>query len=533
MMRPWLVAMTFVVGSPAPAPPARVSADLPGPQQLSEHIVEGRLRLTVDDAIRLALLNNTEVRAARVDYEASRYGIERVRGAFDPELTSSFRSTQRRSATTSQLEGALTRSDRNHDAVLGLAQALPTGTQYSLTFNGGRQATNDSFSILNPSYSSTLSLQLTQHLWGDRGPLVGRARIRQATEAEAQARADFETLLAGSIVAAVDRYWAAVAGRESLAVVRKSLDLAEQSYQRDKRALELGALPPLDIYQSESEVATRRLDVIQAQFALKRAEDELRQTIGADLDAQARAMPFDLVEEATPRGDLLRPDFEDALAQALARRPDLVALQHQLASDDTSIRLARTARQPDLSLQGFYTTRGLGGTQLDPDTTPPTVLTRGGLRDALSQLRSLDFPTYGFNVQLGFRLRNRGADADLGSAQAARQRTLYRMRQREQEIALDVRTAIDAVEESKLSMEASRLARDLAQKNLKAEERKYELGERTLFLVLQAQTRLAGAERSLVGAEIAYQRAIVALARATGTLLERYGGALGPGGPGS
>src|SRR5688500_8302306 len=107
MRRPVVVLLTAVLcfrPSAWPQAAVRATAGLPGPEQIAERIVDGRLRLTVDDAVRLTLRNNTAVRAARVEHEASRYGIQRVRGSFDPQVTSSFRSQQRRSATTSQLE---------------------------------------------------------------------------------------------------------------------------------------------------------------------------------------------------------------------------------------------------------------------------------------------------------------------------------------------------------------------------------------------------------------------------------------------
>jgi outer membrane protein len=125
-------------------------------------------------------------------------------------------------------------------------------------------------------------------------------------------------------------------------------------------------------------------------------------------------------------------------------------------------------------------------------------------------------------VILSLPLRNRGAEAELGQARVDRERALYLLREQEQSVALDVQTAIDELGKTKLSLGVARLARDLAQKTLEAEQRKRELGENTLFFVLEAQAGLASAELSFLRAAVEYQRAVTGVARATGTLLERH-----------
>jgi outer membrane protein TolC len=139
----------------------------------------------------------------------------------------------------------------------------------------------------------------------------------------------------------------------------------------------------------------------------------------------------------------------------------------------------------------------------------------------LEQVGAFDFPTYGFSVQLRLPIRNRTAEAALGDALVGQRRSLFQLQRAEQQVRLDVRNAIHQFEQAKLGMAASRIARDLAQKNLEAEQRKYELGAQTIFFVLDAQTQLAQAEQNLLQSQVSYQRALTALDRATGTLLER------------
>ena len=497
-------------------------AQVPGPEGLADYVVAGKLRLGLEDAIRLTLLNNTDLRIQRLNYAGMRFAIQRAYQPFDPALTSSFSATRSTSPTVSQLEGATILSDLSQQTRLGYSQMLQTGTRMDLNWNTSRSATNSIFATFNPSLFSSLSFSLSQPLLRNRGLFPNRAPIVVARRSLEQSRANFEAQVNEAIARAVDQYWAVVQARENLGVLRRSLGLAEATYQQNKRALELGALPPLDIYRSESQVATRRVQVIQAEYGLKQAEDELRRTLGADLDPYFRALDLELVEKAAPAGDLFTIDAQEALGRALERRPEIAGLRQQLANDDTSIRLAFNSLQPDLNLSGFYTSGGRGGNQIDTSLTPPAILARGGLSDALSQLGSFDFPTYGFTLQLRLPVRNRFAEADLGNAMVAKRRSLYQLRQREQAVMLEVRNAVHQLELAKLSMAASRIARDLAQKNLEAEQRKFELGVQTIFFVLEAQTQLAQAELSLLQSEISYQRALTAVDRATAALFERH-----------
>jgi outer membrane protein len=518
-----LTAAVAAAGPPAPASADSVTRELRGPEGLRERLVDGKLRLGVADAVQLVLLNSTDVRVGYLDFDQARYVNLRARQGFDPLLSTSFNSRRRLSPTTSTLEGAETLDTVSQDGRMALTQTVPfLGTRYGLALGGSKADTNSRFSTFNPAYNTDLTLQLTQPLLGSDSPFATRAVVVLADQTLKQSRSTLEERLSRAIVDGVDAYWEAVQAKEGLAVARNSLELAEATYQRDKRALELGALPPLDIHRSQSTVASRRLQVIQAEYALKRTQDRLRRLIGADLDPAAAQAALELTEPAVPSGDLLAVDPATALEQARARRPELAALRYQVAASDTSVRVARGALRPDVSVSAFYSTSGRGGNALDPGTDPPTILSRGGLGQSLDQLRSLDFSTYGFNVTLSFPFRNRGAEADFGQARVDRERSLYLLREQEQAVALDVQSAIDDLERTKESLSVARLSRDLAEKTLEAEQRKRELGENTLFLVLEAQSGLAAAELSYLRAAVEYQRAVTGMARATGTLLERH-----------
>jgi len=333
----------------------------------------------------------------------------------------------------------------------------------------------------------------------------------------------FEAQVSGTIQQVVGQYWNVVQARGNLQVARKSLDAAQATYNHDKRALELGALPPLDIYRSESQVADRRVQVIQGEYSLKQNEDILRQTLGADVDPYFQALDLDLTDSPETEGELRGIDVTTALQKALQKRPELEVARESLANDDTSIRLAHNNLLPDLRLSGNYSGNGLGGNQYDLSVTPPQLTSTGGLGDSLNQVFGFGYPSYGFSLTLNLPVKNRSGQAALGNALVSRRRDLYTDRQIREQITFDVSNAVHQLEQAKISMAANKEAVALARKTMAAEQRKYELGTGQIFLVLEAQTELAAAEQSLLQAEISYRVAVAAVDYATGSLLEPYG----------
>jgi outer membrane protein TolC len=406
---------------------------------------------------------------------------------------------------------------------LNYSELFPTGT----TFAAGTSASRSSRPIssnnqVNPIWAPALNFTITQSLLRNRGLFVNRAPIVIAQRGLQQSRDNFESQVSAIIQSAVSQYWQVVSAQESLVVVRKSVEQAQASYDHDKRSLELGALPPYDIYRSESELATRKVNAIQAEYLLKEAEDAFRQSVGADLDPNVGAMDLALIEKVEPQGDLVSLDINQAIERAVARRPELESQRLQLDVDDINVRLAHNQMQPNLTLQGNASSNGLSGNGYDTTQVPPLLTVPGGLGVAYSQISQFQFPSYGFSLTLTLPIRNRAAEAALGISEVNKKRDLFSQRATFQSIELEARNAVHQLEQAKLSMGAAKIARDLTQKNLDAEQRKYELGAETIFVLLDTQTQLANADLTLVQAQVSYQLALTAVQHATGELLERY-----------
>ena len=501
---------------------ARPVKKLPEPVGLEQFVQDGKLHLSLTDAIRLTLSNNTSIQVNSLSISTSQNSLLRSHSPFDPVITTSFNPSRSTSPSITSLSGASTSSSLSQPFNSTYSQLFGTGTTYSVSMAANRFANNSTFSTFNPSISSTMTISISQPLLRNRGWFLTRAPITIAQRNLKITRASFEQTVNDAMLSAVNQYWDVVQSRQNLDVLRESLTLAEASYNRDKRALELGALSPLDIYRSEAQVAQRKLSVIQAEYQLKQTEDTFRQTIGADLDSRVAALDLDLYESSELGADTPTPDVASVIQQALQSRPEMTQLEQQSAIDEVNLRVAANGLKPDLTFGSFYSSNGVGGNQIATGSGTPVVVAQGGLLDSLDQVGSLGFPGYGFNLQLRLPLRNRSAQADMGNALVNQRRTMYQRRLREQNITLEARNAVHQLEQAKLSVAAAKLARDLAQKQLQAEQRKYELGAEVIFFVLDAQSQLSQAEQSLVQAQIGYQRSMAALDRVSGDLLKRF-----------
>jgi outer membrane protein TolC len=488
------------------AKPNPVTVSLPG--TLRDLVQDGKLRLSIGDVARLVTARNTQVWLARIEVLASEPAVLRATSPFDARFTGSFNTSRASSPTFTALD-ATTQLTQNTQ--FNYQQQFTTGTSYSVGFSGVKNASNNSFVFLNPSIRTVLNLGFSQPLLRNRGFFVQRAPVVIARITQQVSRSRFEQTLAEQLQAAENQYWDTVQARENLAVLRNSLALAEKSYERDKRALELGALPPLDIFRSQAEVANRRVQVTTAEYQLKQQEDALRRLVAADLDPAVRNLPVDLVDAPGAMPPSESVNMEEAVELALRRRPELDILRRQQEIEQTNVRVAANSLRPDIRLGGNYASSGLGGN---------SGLITGGLGDALRQMLDFNSPTYGFSLTLNLPVRNRQAEADLATAEIAQRRNLYQQREMEQQLILEVRNAVNRLEQSKANIAGSRAARDLAVKNLEAEQRKYELGATTIFFVLEAQQRASDAETQLLNSTVAYQKAVTALHRSTGALLD-------------
>jgi outer membrane protein TolC len=495
-------------------------------QGIAERTVNGKLTLNVKSFLELVLRNSTEVNIARMDVYTSADQVKAAHAVFDPFVSLGFNTQRAVSPQYTQIGGASTLSSLNENSFVNYQELFPTGQTVTASFNASRYSSDSAFNIFNPSVSGTALVTITQPLLQNRDGIQFKAPLQIARTQLAITSRQTEATIAGIIAAAAGQYWDAIRARDNIKVLQQTLDLAQKSYDRDKQALDLGALASLDIYQSETQVAQRKTDLVTSQYAYVAALDGLRRQIGADTSPALRALEIVLEDDPAklPDRTAVLP-YEQAYQAALKVRPEMDTARRRLTIDDLNARVARNLMLPRLDFTVQGQAAGLGGNQVAVvgplGIVSPAV--SGGLPQTLGQIFALNSPGYGAGLQLTLPFRSTAALAQLADALVNRTRDRYSERQVQQQVAQDVRQAITSIELANATIESAALARDYAQKNVEAEQQKYELGTITAFEMLDSQTRLAAAESSLLNAYVGYQEAYVSYQRATWTLLDGLG----------
>lgn len=503
---------------------ADTRVELQPPLLFEDYVVEGKLELSLKAFLDLVMANNPNVSIQRLTVISFEDAVMRAFGNFDPLGTASFQSTRSLTQGTTALSGASTLDNLTQPFSLGWQQLLTSGATYNINYFDTKSSTNSSFATINPTYNSNLSVSFSQPLLRGRGSFITKLPVTIARVRLTSARSTVEDQVIQILVNAEQSYWGVVGAREGVRVAEENYKLADTALKRANRELELGASSPLDIFQPQANFANAELARTQARYNLEQAEDALRMQMGADLDVKYRSMPIVATEPVTPPPDA-DLDRERLVALAMDKRQDLRAARQSLDVDDLSIRQANDNLRPNLALTGQYSTSGIGG----PSYVLQNVfgggsqivsVTPGGVTDALSQMFGFGQPTYGFGLSLTLPIRNRAAAANLTDATVGKKMDALRMRSIIQTVRLQVLNAVTNLQNSRASVDLAKSARDLAQKRVDAEQKKYELGIDQIFFVLAAQTDLTAAESQLVNQTISYRLNQLALLRALGTLLE-------------
>ncbi len=505
--------------------------ELLGPVKLKDSVTGGVLSLSLKRYLELVMANNTDIAIQMLSVEAPRNAITRAFSPWDPQALASFSDTKSTTPSTGALQGAATVVSLNQPANFSFSQTLPTGMQYSVSFSADKSTTNSSFATLNPALSSNFTVSVTQPLIRNRGEFINRITLTMARSRLKGAEYTLRGNLLQLLNTAENAYWDLVQAHESLRVQESARKLAEDSLKLSQRQLELGAISPLDIYNPQQQLATAELGVSQARYQVEQAENVVRRQIGADLDPDIRKLPIEVSETVALPLESVAYDAEAEVQKALVGRPEIKAALQNIDVDELGIAQAKNEILPDLSLNALYTTQGVGGIYyqrsnvFDTSGNASQIVTAipGGFADSLTQMFGFGYPLYSLGATLRLPIKSHAAVADMADAVVSRKRDALTLRTTQQQVRLDVLTAMTNLESSKDSVRLAIVARDFAQKNLDAENQKYQLGTEQVQFVLQAQNTLAQAESAVVTNQVGLRRSILNLLTRTGELLEERG----------
>lgn len=474
------------------------------------------VRLSLDQAIGLALANNQDLNVSVNSAEASGYGILQAQGIFDPLVSAALSKSRSEQPATSQLIGASVNTRDSVDGSAQVSQLAPTGGVFSLGFTGNRTKTNSTFFFVNPSYSSGLTLSMNQPLLRNFGYPTTAWLIRIAKNTRDASYQDFVRSLQATVNSVEQAYWDLVYALQNLEVKRESLRISQDLNRITRIKIDVGSLAPIDITQTEVGIATAEQDIITAEGLIGDAQDRLKRLLSFDpVQWTVPIYPTDQVrsEDVTIR-------VEEGTKTALARRPEILGEAYAVESDRIRYDYWSNQTLPGLNLVGSYGNVGLGGTFLDQNGK---VTSTSNFGDAFRDVLDRKFKNWSIGLNFSYPILNRQARGARGMAKYTWEASRARLTTVEQNVLLEVRSAARAIDTSRRQIAAAQKGRELAERNLDAEKKKFDNGMTTSFQVTQIQRDLSAARTAELQALAVYRKALAAYHFATADILDWKG----------
>ena len=522
--------------------------------RIDQLIHDGKLEISLQDTVELALENSLDIAVQRyypwisdagllnAAAGGSGFGTPGVQiGAssanlnpfaffnqnFDPLVTSTasifYATTPINNAFTSGAGTTTLASIVQHSTQFNnqYSETFHTGTNIQVNWNNTRASSNIA-NFFNPDVSSTLSVSISQPLLNGFGKEMWTRNIRIANNNRKIADWAFAQQAITTITNTITAYWELVYARESVRVNEQAVAVAQKLYEDNKKQLEIGSLAPLDVTRSESELATNNQNLILAQTIQLQDEQTLKNFISKDPLApnliDVAILPSDQPKEPAT---IEAASFQDAIKEAFAKRPELQEEVYNLKNAEIDVRATKNALLPSLTANAFYLSAGLAGNSTTTTGTPPvTVLTQQGFTTAQSQIFQNQFPQYAGQLTLTLPLRNRSAQAEHARALLVQRQFETQAQQLRNAALLDVRNTYIALTQGRAQVAAAIKARELQQQTFDAEQKKYQLGASTVFLVIQTQRDLITAQGTEIRALANLEEARANYERAVGRTLE-------------
>lgn len=480
-----------------------------------------QLSLTLEEAIEMALKNNNDIDASRNTVQIAEFNLRGARGIYDPLIEGESYYDSTSIPTASIIGGAVNGSvtQKRYFGSAGFSGFSPYfGGSYAARFDSSRTKTSNTNATLNPQFPSLLTFTYTQPLLRNFRFDGRRRLIEIAKKNLALSDSQFRQRAIDVIAAVEQSYWDLAFALRNLQVQIDAVKQARTQLESNQRQVEKGVLPPIDLVAAKAQITTFEQNVYTAQEDVTRAENTLKTLMLAERTASEWSRPITPVSPI----DLDPPKIglENAVAEALKGRPEIT--QYQASADVNAIdeKYYRDQKKPEINIVGSYTAQGLAGTVTSVGTgrVPENLI--GGYGTSLGNLIQLDYPSYRLGVTISLPWGNRVAEANLGRVLAEKTRIANQRAQAEQIIEAEVRNALQALRSAEARLQSAAATRSSAEQLYQSEQRQFQAGTTTFFLVQQRQTDLISARGRELQAQTLLNRAISEFQRAIGSTLE-------------
>lgn len=485
--------------------------------RLDQLLQNGKLMLSLQDAISLALENNLAIQVQRYTPWLNEVNLLRAESGvnglvpFDPTLTGTLNLQDSVTPLNNPLfagvipSGATTPVNQAPPAFVQHVgnvnvqynQSFPTGTQLQVGMTNNRTSSNFGvFNLYNPDVQSALSVIITQPLLRGFGILPNTRLIIEARRTIKVGFSQLEQQVMATTAQVSNDYWELVYARENVKVEEAALGVSQQLFDENSRRLQIGTLSSLDVLTAQSQLASDKQALVQAQSVQLQDETTLLNDITKD-----PLGPALMGAEIIPTTNISTPDtgesvqIADAVKEAWQKRPELKQASLNLENAGTDVKATRNELLPSVNLFGEYIASGLGGIQTV--TSPGGAVTAvfpGGAPQDLGRLFSGTYSTFEGGINFTLPIRNRAAQADNAQALLTEREQKTQYRQQQNAIFVSVRNALIAMREDRASLAAAEEAKKLAVQTFQDEQEKYRLGASTSYNVVLRSRDVTAAE---------------------------------------
>ncbi|MDQ2971236.1 MAG: TolC family protein, partial [Acidobacteriota bacterium] len=456
--------------------------------------------LSLSQAVTIAVNNNEDQYVTVNAAQSFEYLIVQNKGIFDPLVSAAVS----RSHAEIPAASTITSGVFDDTAFSGnVSQLTPFGGTFQLGFNGTRETTNNQFASVNPSYAGGLILSVNQPLLRNFGTLPTTWLIRIAKNARDSAYQDLVRSIQGTVNAVEQAYWDLVYSLQNLEVKRESLRIASELNRITRIKIDVGSLAPIDITQTEVGIATAQQDIIAAEGLIGDAQDRLKRLLNFVDPAQINIPIIPTDQLSTEQVTI---QLEEGTRIALQRRPEILSISYTVASDLLRYEYYRNQTLPALNLTGSYGSRGLAGLIVDPVTG--AAVTDTNFSQTYQDVFHRRNKNWAIGLNFSYPILNRGAKGATGVARYNWEADKARLIAEEQNVVVEVRAAARAIDTAQRQIGAARKGRELAERNLDAEKKKFDNGMSTTFQVNQIQRDLSAARTIEQQALAIYRKAL-------------------------
>lgn len=459
--------------------------------------------LTVEEAMAIAFEKNLNLKIQTNSNESAKESFKVTEANFDPQFTAGLtRSMSQQVLNTSTLEGAIPPRTDTTRITLGASKLIGvTNGTLGVEASVGRTGTNSTTSLLNPNYSNSVSLTYSQPLQ-TFGRNAAYAQLERAKIGLTINNYNYTNQILTLISNVENAYYNLVTARETLAIRQRSANLSQVSLDESRTRRQAGTVIDLDVSSAELSYARAQNAILQAQQAVRDAEDALLLILNVnDFNVRPGPVQFKEYTEGVP-------NFAEAYKLARERYPTTNSQEETIKQLQIDLDVARRNLRPNVRLNG-----GIGYNARNSNES---------YWDAIGNLPHENGNTWNFGVNYTLPWGRKAEKARYRIAQINLENGNLTLAQLEQELIRQVRVAVTTIETNLSAVQIAANATVFAERQYEQQKARYDSGVATSLLVLQAQDAVETARNSELVAKLTLRRAYSELQRLTGASFQRY-----------